>query len=77
MTKPANLDRYETLSSTEREVLRMVAEGLTNEDIATRLGISSETIETHRFDLMQKLGLHTEADLIRFALRRGINLMED
>lgn len=77
MTKPANLDRYETLSSTEREVLRMVAEGLTNEEIATRLGVSSETVETHRFDLMQKLGLHTEADLIRFALRRGINLMED
>ena len=77
MTKPANLDRYETLSSTEREVLRMVAEGLTNEQIATRLGVTSETVETHRNDLMQKLDLHTEADLIRFALRSGINLMED
>ena len=77
MTQPTNLDRYETLSSTEREVLRMVGEGLTNEQIATRLGVSSETVETHRNDLMQKMDLHTEADLIRFALRRGINLMED
>ena len=48
----------------------MVAEGLTNEEIATRLGISSETVETHRFDLMQKLDLHTQADLIRFALAK-------
>lgn len=77
MTKPANLDLYETLSSTEREVLRMVAERLTNEQIAMRLGVSSETVENHRNDLMQKLDLHTESDLIRFALRRGINLMED
>ena len=77
MTRPTNLDRYETLSSTEREVLRMIAERLTNEEIATRLGVSSVTVETHRNDLMQKLDLHTEADLIRFALRRGINLMED
>ena len=77
MTEPANLDRYETLTSREREVFRMVAEGLTDPEIATRLGISSGIVETHRFDLMQKLDLHTEAELIRFALRRGIILMED
>jgi len=77
MTEPSNFDRYETLTSSEREMLRMVAERLTNEQIATRLGVSSETVETHRYDLMQKLDLHTEADLIRFALRRGINVMED
>jgi two-component system, NarL family, response regulator NreC len=77
MTEPANLDRYETLTSSEREVLRMVAEGLTNPEIATRLGISLGTVETHLSDVMQKLDLHTQADLIRFALRRGIILMED
>ncbi len=77
MIEPSNMDRYETLTSREREVLHLAAEGLTNEEIATRLGISSETVETHRFDVMNKLDLHTHADLIRFALRRGINLMED
>ena len=77
MTEPTNLDRYETLTSSEREVLRMVAEGLTNPEIATRLGISAETVETHLSNVMNKLDLHTQADLIRFALRRGILLMED
>ena len=77
MTEPANLDRYETLTSSEREVLHLVAEGLTNPEIATRLGISLGTVETHLSDLMHKLDLHTHADLIRFALRRGIILMED
>ena len=77
MTEPTNLDRYETLTSSEREVLRMMAEGLTNPEIATRLGISAETVETHLSNVMNKLDLHTQADLIRFALRRGILLMED
>ena len=67
-----NLDRYETLTSEEREVLQLAAEGLTDDEIAKRLGISSPTAETHRTKLMQKLNLHTHADLIRFALRRGI-----
>ena len=56
---------------------RMVAEGLTYPEIATRLGISAETVETHLSNVMNKLDLHTQADLIRFALRRGILLMED
>ena len=72
-----NLDRYKTLTTREREVLRMVSEGLTNEEIATRLGISSEKVETHRSDLMHKLDLHTEDDLLRFALRREIITMEE
>jgi len=55
----------------------MAAEGLTNPEIATRLGISSRTAETHRSNLMHKLDLHTQADLIRFALRRGIIPMEE
>lgn len=75
--KAANLDRYETLTSREREVFHMAAEGLTNPEIATRLGISSRTAETHRSNLMHKLDLHTQADLIRFALRKGIIPMEE
>ncbi|HEY6121762.1 MAG TPA: response regulator transcription factor [Pyrinomonadaceae bacterium] len=74
--KAANLDRYETLTSREREVLHLAAEGLTNAEIASRLGISSRTAETHRSNLIHKLDLHTQADLIRFALRRGIISME-
>jgi DNA-binding NarL/FixJ family response regulator len=72
-----NLDRYESLTSREREVLHFVAEGLTNNEIATRLGIDSQTVETDRSNLMQKLGLYSDADLIRFALRQGIDSWED
>jgi len=71
-----NLDRYENLTSREREVLNFVAEGLTDNEIATRLGIDSRTAETDRANLMHKLDLHSQADLIRFGLRRGINTSE-
>jgi DNA-binding NarL/FixJ family response regulator len=75
--KAATLDRYETLTTREREVLQLTAEGRTNTEIASRLGISARTAETHRANLMHKLVLHTQADLIRYALRRGIISMED
>jgi DNA-binding CsgD family transcriptional regulator len=65
------------LTAREREVLHLAAEGRTNTEIATRLGISSRTAETHRSNLMHKLDLHTQADLIRFALRRGIIPMDE
>lgn len=71
------VDRYETLTAREREVLHLAAEGYTNAEIAARLGISQRTAETHRAHLMHKLGLHKQADLIRYALRRGIIPMED
>ena len=74
--KPAALDPYETLTTREREVLHLVAEGHTNAEIAERLFISRRTVETHRANLMRKLGLRTQTDLIRYALRRGILLME-
>src|SRR4029078_1255500 len=61
--KAATLDRHDTLTATEREVLHLAAEGLTNTEIATRLGISSRTAETHRSNLLHKLDLHTQADL--------------
>jgi len=75
--KEATLDIYETLTTREREVLHLAAEGHTNAEIAARLGISPRTAETHRANLMHKLGLQTQTDLVRYALRRGIVPMED
>jgi two-component system response regulator NreC len=77
MSQEATLDPYETLTNREREVLHLVAEGHTNVEIAARLSISPRTAETHRANLMRKLDLHTQTDLIRFALRRGIIPMEN
>ena len=70
------LDPYETLTTREREVLQLAAEGRTNADIAAALFVSPRTVETHRAHLMHKLGLHSQADLIRYALRRGILPLE-
>jgi two-component system response regulator NreC len=72
----ATLDPYETLTAREREVLHLVAEGHTNAEIADRLFISRRTVETHRANLMRKLSLRTQTDLISYALRRGILPME-
>jgi two-component system response regulator NreC len=71
-TKEVVLDRYDTLTTREREVLHLAAQGCTSADIATRLYISRRTVEAHRARMMQKLGLHTQTDLIRYALQRGI-----
>jgi len=70
--KAAALDKYETLTTREREVIQLTAEGHTNAEIATQLNISPRTAETHRANLMHKLGLSSQTDLIRYALRRGI-----
>ncbi|MDQ2975882.1 MAG: response regulator transcription factor [Acidobacteriota bacterium] len=75
--KAAVLDRYETLTTREKEVLHLAAEGKTSVEIAARLGISGRTAETHRSNLMHKLDLHTQAELIRFALRRGLISIDD
>jgi DNA-binding NarL/FixJ family response regulator len=63
---------HEVLTSREREVLQLVAEGYTASDIGARLGLSPRTVETHRASVMRKLGLHTRTDLIRYGLRHGI-----
>lgn len=73
----AALDPYETLTTREREVLHLAAEGYTNAEIAARLSISPRTAETHRANMMRKLELRTQTDLIRYALRRGILPMEE
>ena len=73
----APADAYDTLTTREREVLQLVAESSSASEIAARLGISPRTVETHRENLMRKLGLKSQTDLIRYALRRGILPLED
>ena len=68
----AALDGYETLTSRERAVLQMAAEGSTSAEIAARLFISPRTVETHRSNLMRKLSLKSQTDLVRFAIRKGL-----
>jgi two-component system response regulator NreC len=62
----------ERLSPREREVLRQIADGATNKEIAQALGISVRTVETHRDSLMKKVGIKTVAGLTRLALRSGL-----
>jgi DNA-binding NarL/FixJ family response regulator len=66
------VDRYESLSEREREVFQLVAEGKANKEIATLLGISPATVETHRSRLLEKLDLHSAVDVALYAVRRGI-----
>jgi DNA-binding NarL/FixJ family response regulator len=68
----ATPDVYETLTTREREVLQLAAEGHRNPQIAARLMISPRTAETHRTNLMRKLGLNTQTDLVRYAVRQGL-----
>lgn len=65
-------DVYEKLTVREREILQLTAEGLERKAIAKRLFISERTVETHRAHIMHKLELHSQTDLVRFAIRKGI-----
>jgi DNA-binding NarL/FixJ family response regulator len=65
-------DPYESLTVREREVFHLMAEGVSNVDLASRLCISLRTLETHRGNVMRKLGLQNHTDLVRVAMRRGI-----
>jgi two-component system response regulator NreC len=71
-TPTADLAPWERLSSREREVLRMVALGHTNGEIAAAMFLSVKSIETYRHRGLRKLGLRTRAALVRFALERGL-----
>ena len=68
----AAADPYETLTAREREMLQLAAEGYSRVDMASRLGISSRTAETHRANALNKLGLRNRVEVIRYALGRGI-----
>jgi two-component system response regulator NreC len=65
-------DPIDLLSSREREVLQMIAEGKTNKEIATVLNLSVYTVDAHRGRIMEKLNLHSVTDLVRFAVRCGL-----
>jgi DNA-binding NarL/FixJ family response regulator len=65
-----------SLGPREREVLQLIAEGRSSPQIARRLHISAHTVETHRRNIMQKLGLHSVAELTRYAIREGITHLD-
>lgn len=65
-------DPIDLLSSREREVLQMIAEGRTNKEIAQTLHLSVYTVDAHRSRIMEKLNLHTTGELVRFAMRKGL-----
>lgn len=74
--KTDTVDLYTPLTSREREVLQLVAGGHTNAAIAERLTISPRTVETHRNNLRRKLDLHSQAELIRYAIQQGLAPIE-
>ncbi len=63
---------YETLTPREREVIQLIGEGCTNQEIAEKLGLSIHTVQTHRVHIMNKLGLHNRAQLVSYAARLGL-----
>jgi two-component system, NarL family, response regulator NreC len=65
-------DSYELLTTREREVLQLLAEGKNNKDVAALLNLSLYTVETHRGNIFQKLNLHSGAELILYAIRKGV-----
>jgi DNA-binding NarL/FixJ family response regulator len=63
---------FEVLTPRQREVLQLIAEGLSSKEIAVRLGVSVKTVETHRTELMERLDIHGVAGLVRYAIRAGL-----
>ena len=72
LTQKGISDRYEALSEREREVFQLVAEGRSTKEVAEVLSVSPATIETHRAHIFQKLDLHNTAELVLYAVRRGV-----
>jgi len=65
-------DPYEQLTERERETLKLLAEGYTNQEIADMLAVSPKTVEGHKTNLMSKLDIHNRTELVKYALRKGI-----
>jgi DNA-binding NarL/FixJ family response regulator len=76
-TQKSAADPYQTLTNREREILQMAAEGLSSAEIAKRLSISPRTAELHRGNMMSKLGLKNQTELIRYAFKRGILTLDN
>jgi two-component system response regulator NreC len=69
-------ESYDGLTRRQREVLTLIAEGISNQDIADRLDISVRTVERHRENIMERLNLHSRTDLVKYALRKGLIQLE-
>jgi DNA-binding NarL/FixJ family response regulator len=65
-------DSYELLTDREREILQLLAEGRSNQEVAALLDVGLSTVETHRANLMQKLNLHNTAEIVLYAVRKGL-----
>jgi DNA-binding NarL/FixJ family response regulator len=65
-------DSYELLTPREKEILQMLGEGKSNKEVAARLNLSPHTVETHRGNILEKLNLHSAAEMILYAVRKGI-----
>jgi DNA-binding NarL/FixJ family response regulator len=70
-------ESYDGLTPRQREVLTLIAEGLSNQDIGSRLRISVRTVERHRENIMDRLNLHNRTDLVKYALRKGLIQLEE
>jgi DNA-binding NarL/FixJ family response regulator len=66
------VDSYELLTTREREILQLIAEGKSNKDMANMLNLSLYTVETHRSNILEKLSLHSVPELILYAVRKGV-----
>ena len=69
---PGTADPYDALTDREKQVLKLVAEGKSNKEVAEVLGISVKTAMSHREHVMEKLGVHNRTELVRFAIKRGV-----
>jgi DNA-binding NarL/FixJ family response regulator len=65
-------DRYDLLTEREKQIYQLLAEGNSNKDIASLLGLSLHTVETHRTRIMEKMNVHSAAELVLSAVRRGL-----
>ncbi|MFC0391274.1 response regulator transcription factor [Paenibacillus mendelii] len=68
----SNQDQYDTLTTREKEILSLAAKGYANKEIAEQLFISVKTVETHKSNVMEKLGLRSRPDLIKYAVKKGL-----
>jgi DNA-binding NarL/FixJ family response regulator len=73
----AGPDPYDALTDREKQVLKLVAEGKSNKEVAEVLGISVKTAMSHREHVMEKLGVHNRTELVRFAIKRGVIRVDD
>jgi DNA-binding NarL/FixJ family response regulator len=74
--EPLGATAFNTLTSREREILQLLAEGLATKQAAAHLNVSVKTVETHRRNIMEKLDMHSVAELTKYAIRQGLTTIE-